>query len=248
MRHLDGGTTWAFVPLLLCGSALAGYMAFQKPTPKPPAVVSVTPRVADFGTVGQGESKVAEFKVTNDLPLPVEMLTVQTSCSCTKFELEPKHLPPGEVGTVKLHWSSATSRGAISLPAMLIVKYPDGKNVGFQLLVNATVQPDILFTPDSLTFTAGKSETQRVTLTPGRAKTFEMKEAYPSHSSFSVKRVGDTPAFDVTYTPEPGGGLPPRLAVNVQTDSKNEPTLVVPITVTGTDTPSVPSVMPGDKR
>ena len=87
-----------------------------------------------------------------------------------------------------------------------------------------------------------------MTLTPGRAKTFVMKEAYPSHSSFSVKRVGDAPAFDVTYTPEPGGGLPPRLAVNVQTDSKNEPTLVVPITVTGTDTPSIPSVMPGAKR
>ena len=36
MRHLGGGTTWAFVSLLVCGSALAGYMAFQKPTPKPP--------------------------------------------------------------------------------------------------------------------------------------------------------------------------------------------------------------------
>ncbi len=49
MRVSDGGTTWSLVLLLLCGSALAGYLAVQKPLPKPPAVVSVTPTVADFG-------------------------------------------------------------------------------------------------------------------------------------------------------------------------------------------------------
>lgn len=233
--------------LLLCGSALAAYLAVEKPLPKAPAVVSVTPDVADFGTVGQGESKVAEFVVSNDTLHAIELLTVQTSCSCTKSEIEPKHLPPGGTGTVKLHWSSATSRGPINLPAMLIVKYPENKNVGFPLLIKATVEPDILFAPESLTFADGQSDTQRVTLKPGRLPTFAVKEAYPSHSSFTVKRVGDTPAFDVTYTPEPGGGLPPRLAVNIVTDSKNEPTLTVPITVTGNATPSVPSLMPGDK-
>ena len=69
MRVLDGGTTWALVLLLLCGSALAAYLAVEKPVPKPPAVVSVTPSAADFGSVGQGESKVADFVVSNDTAL-----------------------------------------------------------------------------------------------------------------------------------------------------------------------------------
>lgn len=247
IRLLDGGTTWAIILLLISSAALVGYLAFQKPAPQPPAVVSVTPDVTEFGTVGQGEFRVAEFRVANNLSEPIELLEVKTSCSCTKFDLEPKHVPPGESGRVKLNWSSSNRRGEVDLSALLIVKFPDDRNVVFPLNIHASVEPDILISPPDLSFTVDKPEVRRVTLAPGRLSEFQVKAAYSSHSSIIVHSVpGDPRSFDITFRPVQGG-LPPFLTVDFVTDSRNEPTLSVPVVVTGATPSPIPSLMTGEK-
>ena len=247
IRLLDYRTTWALGLLLLSSAALVVYLAFKKPEPKPPGVVSVTPDAAEFGTVGQGESRVAEFQVANNLSEPIELLEVKTSCTCTKFEIEPKHVLPGKSSRVKLNWSSSNRRGETSLSASLIVKFPDDRNIALPLNIHATVEPDILISPPDLSFAADKPEVRRVTLAPGRKAEFQIKEAYSSHPSITVRPVADDPrSFDVTYTPTQAG-LPPFLSVDFVTDSRNEPMLSVPVMVAGATPAQIPFLMSGDK-
>jgi Protein of unknown function (DUF1573) len=247
-RVLDGGTAWALGLLLLTSGVVVGYLAFERtPVMPTPAVVSVSPDVADFGTVGQGEFRVAEFQIFNPLAEPLEMLDVKTSCTCTKFDLEPRHIAPGSAGKVTLNWSSSNRRGELDLSATLVVKFPDDRVVGFPLNIHAEVEPDIRVSPSVVEFTADKSEVRRVTLSPGRMGDFQVKQTYSSHSSLTVRPVtGDPRSFDLVYTPTPGG-LPPQLTVDLVTDSRHEPTLMVPVVVTGSTPPPVPFLMPGAK-
>jgi uncharacterized protein (DUF58 family) len=166
-RLPDGGTIWALGLLLVAIAGLFVYLAVDKPVPTAsPAVVSVSPEVADFGAVGQGEFRVAEFSVHNPLSQPLDLLEVKTSCTCTKFDLEPKQVPPGETGKVTLHWSTSNRRGEVELSALLVIKFPDDRTVGFPLNIRAEVEPDILVSPEHLSFEAGKPEVRRVTLAP----------------------------------------------------------------------------------
>jgi hypothetical protein len=61
---------------------------------------------------------------------------------------------------------------------------------------------------------------------------FTVREAYANSSALSAKYLPESSTVEVTYTPKGELDTSAGLFVAIETSSKNEPTIQVPVTVT----------------
>ena len=217
----DRATLVSLIVLLIAASAVMVFLSFSPPPDSPISEITISPDVADFGTVGQGESHVAVFQVTNNRPDSLELVEVQTSCTCTIFEIEPHEVSSGGQGNIKLKWSSSSRRGETTLTATLVVKIA-GELRSFPLNINAMIEPDIHVSKNELDF-SNKTDVHRVTFSPGRMTDFKISNASSNCPGISITRNPSDPcSFEISLKQDFMVNLP-FLSVEFSTNSKHEP-------------------------
>lgn len=196
--------------------------------------VRVSRVVHDFGTVGQGDNVRGEFTLTNGYSEPIEIKTVLTGCSCQIPVVSRKHLAPGQETKIEVVWLIGSRRGAVTYPLWVlhtIPNEPTGADGRLELRMAANVIPDIEYAPTKLAFEGGRAATERVALIPGRLASFRVRFVYSNSQAFSVRHLEASNEIEVRYTPNGELDYGTGLHIAVETDSKHEPTMRIPISV-----------------
>ena len=215
-------------------ATVAGYAAIPVEDPKPVQSLAVNEPVVRVGEKGQNELVEVQFKLTNNYAEPVEILSVVTGCSCLVPTVSRKHVAPGQEATILLNWYTGTKRGAVSDSVWVFHTIPgNAPDAGgrMQLRIEADVVPDIRMEPGRVQFTEGQSGMARVTLSPGRMTAFTVKEVYANSPALTAKYLPELSSVEITYTPKGKLDTGAGLNVGIATDSKNEPTLRIPVVV-----------------
>ena len=64
--------------------------------------------VHDYGTIAQGADGNSEFKFTNKGKSPLILSNVKASCGCTVPEWPKEPIAPGQTGSIKVKYNTAT--------------------------------------------------------------------------------------------------------------------------------------------
>jgi Protein of unknown function (DUF1573) len=63
------------------------------PAPQPPASLTITPAVVDFGTVGKGTRAARQLEITNNTPNTIAIQASRSQCRCLFYEYADKIAP-----------------------------------------------------------------------------------------------------------------------------------------------------------
>lgn len=219
----------------LSGGTVAGYFAIPQQEPAtPPPGLHAEPVVARVGEQGQGELVPVEFRLTNHDAEPVEIYSVVTSCGCLVPSVSRKHLAAGQETTISLQWYTGSARGPVAQSIWVyhsIPGNPPEEGGRMQLRIEGEVVPDIQVQPTSVQFTATQAGSARVVLSPGRLPSFMVRQVYANSPALSAKYLPESSAVEITYTPKGELDTGAGLHVAVETSSKTEPTIHVPVKV-----------------
>ena len=112
----------------------------------------------DFGRVALGANAEFRFELTNTYKSDVELLNVQSSCSCSSAELSTPLLKPGESGAVivRLNTSGQHLRDKSAVLTVQLASIINGfrRIDTVQLFVSGYIRPDVVITPGSIEFGA----------------------------------------------------------------------------------------------
>jgi hypothetical protein len=214
--------------LAFLGSWLSIWAAWPRANRLDPDLWTENP-VHDYGLLYLGQQAQTQFEMVNHYSQPLRIVDVFKSCNCSEASFSSPELGPGQKGQLQVVWTTGRSRGSISIQTVVKYKLADGSLHSKSFTVAAEVVPDIHCKPDKLQFDGPRAETQIVRLSAGRMSQFTVKAAYCNHPAFKANLRGAN-AIEVAFdgvTPVYSNGLEPRLII--QTDSPNEPQLVLPV-------------------
>lgn len=162
---------WAII--LLGGLHIGLSLAWAATHPQPPAPLwtppaeesqagsgplTADPDHLDLGKVRQHTETERTFSVRNPGAETVEVLGFDSSCGCTAASIEPRDLPPGGTGKVRVVFSSGLRSGPFRKTVTLKTR-PAGELV---LSLRGTVLPDFLPEPAVVNFGPVRGPTTRV--------------------------------------------------------------------------------------
>lgn len=98
---------WAVLVLTTGGLALA--------QPGPPTI-EVSPNLYDFGTIAATARVEATISVRNTGESTLEILSITTSCGCTKAQLDKEKIEPGQTTTLKIIFDARSHVGERETP------------------------------------------------------------------------------------------------------------------------------------
>lgn len=217
----------------LGSAAVCAYAAWSMPKrglicPKP---------VVRFSDLSQGQSVSAEFELHNTFGQGVRILGVRQSCGCTSVQLSARSLAPGERLEVRAMWATGGMRGESAVRIWVVYEQEGGRAGSTELRLEGDVKPDVEYSPASLTFSPAGEKWKEVRLTPGRLASFRVDRVYCTHRAFEATLKGDPRRAVVSFDPAewPAGGLSEEAFLVVETDSKNQPALHIPLQVAVSD-------------
>ncbi len=94
----------------------------------PPAITFITPQLYEFGNITKGDVVEHTFKFKNTGKSDLKIRKVRASCGCTGAVTGKKVLKPGEEGTVKAVFRSASKKGAQRNTITMITNIPGQTN------------------------------------------------------------------------------------------------------------------------
>ncbi len=100
-------TRWAILVLVMGGPALA-----QAGPPK----IEVSPALYDFGTIAATDRVETTISVRNVGESTLEILSVTTSCGCTKAQLAEEQIGPGQTTSLKIIFDARSHVGERQTP------------------------------------------------------------------------------------------------------------------------------------
>jgi len=100
--------------------------------------LDVPEKVKDFGTVPQGETIRATFKLVNEGAAKLEVKAVRPTCGCTVAEFD-REVAPGRAGLVKAKVDTSAFTGPITKSILVLTNDPETPTVS--LVVKANVKP-----------------------------------------------------------------------------------------------------------
>ena len=104
--------------------------------------VSFDSTVYDFGTVSSASGPVTHrYIMTNDGNEPVVILSVSTTCGCTRPEYPKKPVAPGEKAEIKVNLLPEGQRGEISRNITLRLRSASGAKRNITLRITGDVIP-----------------------------------------------------------------------------------------------------------
>lgn len=210
-------------------SLTSGYYAVRSASAARPDILTAEPQAHTFPDIRQGQVVRAEFRVTNGHTGPVRIDGVDTGCSCQAAEFTPGELPPGRSMAVGITWRMGGKRGRVTDVTWVRYADPAGRLQLLPLVLNAEVIPDVRCEPSRIEFVADRPAVVRVKLSPGGQAAFRVKGVYTGSRSLGATWEAETSEVSVHYTPADDERLGPGLAVQIETDSPNEPVIKLPV-------------------
>jgi hypothetical protein len=224
----------------LSGSIACGYL-----------ICSTEPRGSDLeltpsafqrlDSVRQGEKSDVVYWMRNRTAVPVRIISVDTSCACSRFTL-PKHtLAPGQRVPLRLEFSTAARRGTLSIRGV-IAHTRDGekqaRSTPFGLDVG--IDPDYVVDPPALAFGHGRPPMQRVCISPRHVSRVDIIKATCNLRFFKVTvlpedTVNNRQFVEVIFLPNEYYADAGFAWLTVLTDCERQPTLRVPLDVVITE-------------
>lgn len=223
------GVVPAAVAVLFGVSLTSGYYAVRPASAARPAGLTADPPAHTFPDLRQGQIVRAEFRLVNNHPGPVRIDGVDTFCGCQAADFTPGDIHSGETRAVGITWRMEGKRGRVSDVAWVRYTDPAGQPQRQPLLLNAEVTPDIRCEPSRLEFTAGRPQVLRLKLSPGGMPAFRVKGLYANSRQLAVTWEVETNEAVVRYIPADDEKIGPGPAVQIETDSPNEPVIEVPV-------------------
>lgn len=224
---------WLYLLLAVvfgAGAVGAAYLAWRGEAEV--GLIAARP-IHDGGEVEQGVKLSHEFLLVNRMGQTLTIKEVIKSCSCTEATCEPKELRPGEQTVLRAVWEVGGSRGKSGVSIFVVAELPDESLVGTELVMRATVKPDIEYAPAALEFSPG-NEKQSIRFSPGTLKEFSLKGVSCTHRAFTARLVpGTTDTVEVTFQPNLWNADLGRGELRVETTSPHEPVCSIPLTVVG---------------
>jgi hypothetical protein len=221
--------------LLIGGSVCAGYYARRRSVPPPAPGLIPDKAVHQAGEIGQGETVHLAFALKNTYPAPVEIKSVTAGCSCQQTAVERRYLEPGDQTTVSVQWMVGSRRGPVFDAIMVLHTIPGPRGQVAEgrmaLKIEANVAPDIEYSPKELKFEGGRPGIARITLAPGRQPRFKVLRTYSNSKAIVAVQDAQRREVEVRYTPTGELDFGTGVYIGVETDSKNEPHMRIPVSV-----------------
>jgi hypothetical protein len=153
----------------------------------------VAEQVLDFGTVTQGQTVNAEFKVRNEGDATLEVRAVRPTCGCTVADFD-KEIPAGGTGTIRAKLDTTNFNGPISKSLLVITNDPEKPSMN--LVLKAEVRPILEVLPRPLVrFNAIQLEqvTDKVTVVSDQPEPFTISKAVSAvpYITASVRKLGE---------------------------------------------------------
>jgi hypothetical protein len=175
-----------------------------------------------------------DFALRNDTRGIVWLDEVRPSCSCGKVAMPKDRLFPGESTVVSGLWNIGAARHQIVAQFALLYRLADGTHYVKFLEAKADAVPDIEIEPRSLTFRRGANAAAAVHYRPRSGRTYRVAAAVSPCEAVSVRHMAEDGvihvAFETNLWPEANSDT---VLITLQTDSPNEPTIHIPVKVTG---------------
>lgn len=128
--------------ILLLVSLIAGTGTYAKSNPGKKVGVEFEATSHDFGTVAENKGPVIyTYTFDNTGSSPVAIITVATSCGCTRPEYTRKPVAPGEKGVIKVTFNTEGQRGEVNKDIKVRLRNANGKAERVTLRLNGVVVP-----------------------------------------------------------------------------------------------------------
>jgi hypothetical protein len=200
-----GFSPW-LLPLVALGFPV-GAAAAADDAPKLPR--AVVPRmIVDLGVVPVGPEATASFAIQNKGEGTLEILEVETSCSCTVADFDPT-VEPGSVGTVRASLVTTELSGPVTKGIVVRTNDPDQETIVLSL--KAIVKGSVSLLPQPVIFMrkrAGEAPVGRLLI---RKDDKEPDALEVGGVTVSDPRLVAT-AFELDKARPRGGGLPSAAA------------------------------------
>ena len=132
----------------------------------------------DFGTVPHGAQLFHRFTITNIYAVPLQIIDVRSSCSCTTPTPSSRTLQPRESATIDVTMDARRFTGGKTVGITITVG-PDFISAA-QLQVSANSRADIVFNPGQVSFgtvTRGQAVSQIIDVEYAGALAWQVTEA-----------------------------------------------------------------------
>lgn len=161
--------------------------------PKEGTWIAFDENVADFGTVDQGTESLKIFVYRNKGNQKLTIHNVSSTCGCTVGQPEPRELPPGGVGRVRVSFKSGGFGGPVT--KTLTVQSNDPTAPSLTLGIKANVRTLFAIEPRVVDF----GDIER-----GKPAIKEVVVKYVTGEKFQVQRLGTTHPELRTELMQPG--------------------------------------------
>jgi hypothetical protein len=171
-------------------SAASTQRSTLNPAAKAGTLIAFDDAVVDFGTVDQGTESTSAFLYRNKGTQMLRIGDVTSSCGCAVAQPEPRDVPPGGVGILKLSFKSGSFRGPIH--KTITVRSNDPVAPTITLGVKATVRTLFVVEPKVVNFgeiDRGKQARQEVTLKPATQEAFTLQQITTTHPELKAQLV-----------------------------------------------------------
>ena len=214
--------------IILSLAASLFLMAGSNAQPK----LAVDETTLDLGTIYSGQIKTGTIMLRNIGNQPLKILHVQPSCGCTTVRQPKAALEPNDSDEVEVSFNSTLYSGPIEKYVNIETNDPLSQYIAVKLV--ALVKDELVPTTSSYSIwlgniTVGKKFEQLVKFTNSTNRTIDIRGITTSSpyvvAASDQKRVrpADTLTVNLSATPEKAGY--DSCYLNIQTDSKNQPTV-----------------------
>lgn len=189
--------------------------------------------------VRQATEVEVDYTIRNGASLPIRIVGIDKSCSCTGVDLPKRKLAPGESEVLTLKFDSGGLRGSVGVRTVLFyLKDGEERPNVLQIALQAEIDPDCAVEPERLQFGNGEPCVQHVFVSPRHVSDVQIREVRCNLRFFKARLLprddaANRQGVEVAFVPDeyyPDAGLAKLLLL---TDSERQPVLTVPIEVVG---------------
>jgi hypothetical protein len=182
--------------LLAIAALLATTAVAQEVVEGTPKLVIPT-KIQDLGTVAQGQTVDADFKLRNEGDVPLVIKAVRPTCGCTVADFD-KEIAPGGEGWVRSKLDTTGFSGPISKSILVVTNDPQLPTMS--VIIKAKVQPFVEVIPRPLVrFNAVQRDgaEQVLTVVGAEGESFEITEVTSSEPFIetTVRKLDETELF-----------------------------------------------------
>ena len=160
----------------------------HNPTVKEGTWIAFDENVADFGTVDQGAESVKIFTYRNKGNQRLVIENVTSTCGCTVGQPEPKELPPGGVGHVRVSFKSGAFSGPVRKSLTVQSNDPTLPRLTLGIKANVrtlfTLEPKVVDLGD---VERGKTAIKEVIIKPVTQEPFALRQVTTTHQQLRAE-------------------------------------------------------------